>query len=112
VWSQKRTAELQLEVQRQAAQAQFEIKAAELAMNTDSPDVTRGKSLALAQLFPGRLPAGFAKQFDAQVFGVEETSSKKELIRLLAEKPQQRARIIKDWLQLFPEDQWANNLKE
>lgn len=112
MWSQKRTAELQLEVQRQAAQAQFAIKAAELAMSADSPDIARGKSLALAQLFPGWLPAGFAQQFDAQVFGSEEAPAKKELIKLLADRPQQRARIIKDWLALFPADEWANNLKQ
>jgi hypothetical protein len=112
VWTQRKTAELQLEVQRQSAQAQFEIKAAEIAMNTDNPDVTKGKSIALTQLFPNRLTPAFAKQFENEAFAPDEIASKKELLRLLATKPDQRAQIIKDWGRLFPGDQWIAALKQ
>jgi hypothetical protein len=104
VWSQNRTAELQ-----------FELKAAEIALNTDNPAITKKKSVVLGQLFPNRLPPEFSKGFDPILVLEEDkvhgSDDKKMLIRLLAERPQQRAQILSDWKQLFPSDQWSIILK-
>lgn len=101
--------------QHQTAQAQFEIKAAEIALNTENPSATKNKSEVLAQLFPKRLPPEFGKQFNPDQFSEPDPeadiASKKELLKLLAEKPERRAQIIKDWKALFPDDKWVTDLK-
>ena len=66
--SQHDQAKLQLELQTQEAKTQFELKAAEIVMNTESPLGAQIKAKALASLFPDRLPKNFAASFDPNLY--------------------------------------------
>lgn len=46
----------------------FEMKAAEIVMNSNSPDEAANKAIALKKLFPNRLPSNFADAFVEIVF--------------------------------------------
>lgn len=92
IWSQREQAKNQFEIQRsqtenqfklqmqqantlselqsQQARSQFEIKAAEIVMNTESPRQAQAKSKALANLFPERLPPNFAASFDPNIYSM------------------------------------------
>ncbi len=68
VWSQHKQTMTQIDLQDKQAKSQFEIKAAEIVMNTNTPRVTHNKAKALLALFPERLPKNFAESFEAGNF--------------------------------------------
>jgi hypothetical protein len=94
--------------QHQQAQNQFEIKAAEIVLRTDSASQALDTARALATMFPGRLPKSFAQSFDPLTvpsFGPDIIAAKTELLRLLPGKTeQQKQEIIALWKALFPDD--------
>jgi hypothetical protein len=114
-YSQARQAEDQLELRQIQDQAQFELQAAEIVMASDNPAVTYNKALALEILFPNRIPSDFADEFDPGKFSSSSPAgivqSKKELLTLLAEHPEERRQILDTWKQLFPEDEWVKELE-
>jgi hypothetical protein len=77
----------------QQSKSAFEIKAAELVMSTDFPQVTAGKAATLQTLFPRKLSPDFARAFDPDTVSSDDPA-KKELIHLLAERPGKGARVI------------------
>jgi hypothetical protein len=100
------------------ADADFQIKAAEIVMNTQTPTEAYGRARALKALFPDRLPPNFAQGFDPEKFSDrssfengQRVASKKELIGLIAAQPEQRDLIIKLWKELFPGDTWIDEIK-
>lgn len=68
IWSQYEQAKLQHDIQDRQAKAQFELKAAEIVMSTDNPDVTLNKAKAIQALFPQYLSTNFAESFVPQSF--------------------------------------------
>lgn len=64
IWSQHKQVMMQIALQDKQAKSQFEIQAAEIVMNTDTPGVTHNKAKALLALFPDTLPKNFAESFD------------------------------------------------
>jgi flagellar biosynthesis/type III secretory pathway M-ring protein FliF/YscJ len=112
--NQKEQAEAQLKLQEEQANNQFELKAAEIVMTSDNPKITYNKARAMRALFPGHFPPDFAATFNPDEFSSNEAGiiqSKKELLNLLAEHPDQRKQIIDTWKQLFPEDEWVKELE-
>ena len=76
-------------------------------MTTDNANVTYGKAKSLKEIFPDLFPKNFAERFDPQQFAVDEDSPKKELMALLAAKPEHSKEIITFWKALFPGDKCA-----
>jgi hypothetical protein len=99
----------------QQAQSEFELKAAEIVMNASGPAEARNKARALAALFPDRLSenfAGFAEAFDPDLYGGPDAEVKKELLRWIIANPEQKQEIVEMWVEVFPDDEWANDLLE
>jgi flagellar biosynthesis/type III secretory pathway M-ring protein FliF/YscJ len=108
-----------LKVQNEKAKDDFEVKAAEIVMNADTPAETDGRARALAALFPDRLGPDFASQFDPDKFANrpqferdQVVAAKKELLDLVAAHPQDRALIIELWRDLFPDDAWVEQIPQ
>lgn len=96
----------------QQAESQFEIKVAEIVMQSGSPMEALGRAQAFMAMFPDRLPKDFAKPFDPQEFTNQETGvpeSKKEFLILLADKGLTKEEIVKIWKHLFPGDEWMKD---
>ncbi len=93
-------------------QSDFELKAAELAFDTEGPVGTFNKARALAALFPDKLPTDFAATFDPNKYGVSRSEPRFELLKLITEYPDQKNDIIEMWLKLFPDHTWAEDLKD
>jgi hypothetical protein len=113
VWSEHRAREDRI----QAARDAFELKVADLVMDTTGPFETRGRANAMKQLFPKRLGADFASSFDPEQASDrkkferdQRVAAKKELLKLLAEHPDDRDQILSTWRQLFPADEWAKGI--
>jgi hypothetical protein len=96
----------------QQAKRQFEAKVAEIVMQSGSPDEALGRAQTFMAMFPDRLPKDFVKAFDPTEFtnqemGVPET--KKEFLKLLADKGLTKEEIVKVWKHLFPDDNWMKD---
>jgi hypothetical protein len=101
IWSQK-----------QKDTNDFNLKAAEITLNTDNPWVTYNKAQSLRQIFPKILPDDFAKTFNPETIGVDETNSKKELFNLIAAHPEHAKQIIQIWMAIFPGDTWIEDVNK
>lgn len=106
-----------LNLQTAKAKDEFEVKVAEIVMNTHGPFEARGRAVALREIFASRLGKEFARNFnpeDATDKGTTtndaEVASKKELLKLIAEHPGDRQQIIRTWRSLFPGDTWIRPL--
>jgi hypothetical protein len=98
----------------QQARYDFELKVAELVMSSENPTGSMNRARAIQALFPERLPDKFAASFDPKLYSVPKTSdsSKKELLKLIVEHPDQKQEIIELWSLLFPGDDWILDIKE
>ncbi|HBB88839.1 MAG TPA: hypothetical protein DC047_14615 [Blastocatellia bacterium] len=86
------------------AKSAFDLKAAEIVLNSADPFAASGRASALSELFPGRLPANFADCFDpgeVSDAGIEEM---KILLPLLIEYKSDKQEILKLWKQIMPRD--------
>ena len=92
--------------QEESEKLQFQLKAAEIAFDVRNSREIQPKAAALAQLFPERLPKDFAKNLDPDTirFGPPATEAKLELLKLLAQYPNQRTVILRTWGHMFPLD--------
>lgn len=85
---------------------QFQLKAAEIALDVRISAEIRPKAEALAQLFPGRLPQDFARNLDPEMihFGLPNAEAKMELLKLLSQYPGERDVTLRIWGHMFPAD--------
>jgi hypothetical protein len=95
--------------QRSQAKLQFEMKAAEIVMDSKGPRAARTRAALLHKLFPTRLPHDLSATINVKDLRTSTTESRKELLKMLAEKSTP-SEIVKYWLQIFPGDDWAKNL--
>jgi hypothetical protein len=112
-WSFKRQASQQAAAQRESARLAFDMKAAEIIFAGTSPEAVQNRGNALKAIFGSRLTGAFLEGFDPNAFGgdKETPEPKRYLLALLVKYPQQRADILKYWLQLFPGDsEWLNRV--
>lgn len=98
-------AKRELESRQANEKLQFQLKAAEIALNAPDAGQVKQKAEALMQMFPERLPEGWAKNLTPAKFWFGPgRESRLELLKILAECPSQRASILKIWSYLFPGD--------
>ena len=92
--------------QYQKGRDDFSLKAAEILLQGDSPDVTKNKAIALQSLFPNQLSKDFARSFEPTQFGTNTVPAQKELLQLMASRPEDAVRILAMWKSMFPDDKW------
>ena len=97
-----------LAIQRQQAEAAFQLKAVEIVLSTHSQNQALHTARALREMFPERLPETFAKPFESNQlsgFGQDIVAAKTELLKVLpGKKPDDKREIIELWKALFSED--------
>jgi hypothetical protein len=93
------------------AQADFDLKTAEIIMNSSTASGTRNRAKALAALFPNRVSPNFADSFTPSDFGAPSIARQEKLLQLVVEHPERKAEIIAMWKRLFPRDTWADSLQ-
>jgi hypothetical protein len=91
-------------LQNQAAETQFALKAADLVLQSDDPEVNENKKIRFEQLFPDRVPPMWANNFDWRKYAVESDEMKREVAKLLTEHPAQAPQIIALYKTLFTDD--------
>lgn len=97
----------------QSAQRAFELEAAKVLMQSESPEEVRGKAQTFSLMFPGHLPASFGANFNPEFFqnyepGVRQ--SKKELFRVLAPRYKTPAEAATLYARLCPDEtDWIND---
>lgn len=101
----------QQKIANEQAKLQFQMKVAELAMtNSNNSTQTLYRAKALATLFEtSLLPKNFGDRFDPKSFKFDygaSTDRRVKVIALLAEHPDQRQQILKDWYVLFRWEWW------
>jgi len=84
---------------------QTQLKAAEIAMDATESSHVRARAQMVAALFRGRLPENFASGLDATDirFG-PGTQLRLELLKLLAEHPEERGFLVAAWEAMWPGD--------
>jgi hypothetical protein len=112
-WSSRKNqldqAGAQLALQEKTALDNFQLKAAEIAMAGRTSWDAKGRAIALAALFPGRLPSQLGADFDPEKY-TWGRESKRELLSLLAANAADRKVILKTWAALFPHDDWIDSI--
>lgn len=102
---QKDLQNFQFDIQESQSKIQFELQAADMIANSSTPLEAQNKARALSVLFPDLLPSQFAvANFDTENFSIDSVSSKKELISLIVEHPEQEERIRALWSEFFGVD--------
>ena len=97
---------------RAQARTGFELKAAEIVLNAKNPSASLTKAKALKALFPKRLPDSFASTFDPKKYESPSVESKIDLLKIIAANAEHKQEIITMWKQLFPADEWVNDLSK
>jgi hypothetical protein len=113
VMNQRTQARLQRDLQSDAGALQFELKAAEIVMNTQGPQETANRARALKALFGNRLSSDFVESFDWKQFaaGGARVELATGLMEQLAKYPDQHDRLLAMWLAIFPGDEWVRKLE-
>lgn len=96
--------------------ADFEVKAAEIVMNSQTPAEAKAKAEALKILFDQHFKRDFATTFVAEKFTNSrydpDYEAKLELLRMVLQNPRQKQEILERWVKVFPNyAEWANALK-
>jgi hypothetical protein len=99
------------------ARNNFELKAAEIVMNSQGPLETYHKAQALKALFGDDLPREFADDFDPgnEMLGSPVVSGDKiEFLKLIIQNPDyNKSNIIRLWGEVYPADRpWLHNIKQ
>ena len=95
-----------------AARATFATKAAEIIFSSASAKEAEVKATAIQRLFPWYFP-GFIQAQDLGLVGglsPSELQFRKDVIKLLADKPKQRASIVKDLREAVTDD-WVKKIQ-
>jgi hypothetical protein len=113
IWSFRKQAKLQNEMQAHASQAQFVVKAAEIAFAGKTPVAVGNRAALLQAIFDDWLPKKFASSFDPAKYGggkKEGPEEKKFFLELLLKYPSQMPEIFELWNVLFG-DEWLERVK-
>ncbi len=111
VFSSLRSLETQRNIANEQAKLQFQMKAVDFVLQSSmNSQQAKERARALVALFDSRwLPTKFAEDFKAVDFRIDAGSSQSrrmELVKLLAEHPQGRVQILKDWCVVHRGDWW------
>jgi len=81
--------------EKQSAEAEFLIKAAEIVTRFQDPDEMKGRALILSQLLPDKLPHDFAESFNPRPFrGGTHFAIKIDLLKFIIQNKQHKQEII------------------
>jgi len=92
------------------AKDDFDLKAAEIVLTSETPRAAENKARALALLFPGKLPPNFAEGFRPENFGGPPYVPKIEMFKAASAKAQTSQEVFTMWHLLFPNDDWIKPL--
>lgn len=96
------------------ARNSFELKTAEILLNSRTPGHLHLKAKALIRLFPqAPLPANFAQlvnAFNPDEFFGPGAEWKLELFKALAQGSSKKEELVTLWKEIFPEDKWIERL--
>lgn len=118
VLNQRLDARDALSLQEKKAKDDFELKVAEIVMDSETPFGVRNRAIALGEIFSERLGERFGHNFDPEDASSvkartlnQQLAAKKELLILIAEHPGEREQIVSTWHTLFPDDEWVQTLQ-
>ena len=97
---------------RAQARAQFELKATELVLASNSKNGAQRRANLLQSMFSGRLPKDFAESFQPENFpSTRFYEMKIELFRALISGERDKERVVQAWRDVFPEENaWFDKL--
>ncbi len=101
--------------QYQRSRDDFELKAVEILLSAQTPNGSKNKAKALSAFFPTKLPSNFADRFDPSQFDsktIDTTPTQKEIVQLMASKPEYAMNIFAIWKAMFPDDQWLAQFEQ
>jgi hypothetical protein len=104
LWVSLRNQARQAELQHQQAEAQFQLKAAELVVGVTDPHLAHSRAVVLRNLFPQRFPADFEAQFEPGKFTNAIYEDWQTVAKLISEHPENKKMIAETWLKIFPGD--------
>jgi hypothetical protein len=92
--------------QKNASQAAFELKVAEVILEPNTVTESRNRADGLAALFPTRLPGDFSERLKPLSEKLDRPDvDKRALLNLLIAVPKERRKEVLDlWLMFFPDD--------
>ena len=103
------------EIKEVEAKNSFELKAAEILLNSKTPGHLHNKAKVLLKLFPkAPLPVEFTElvnTFNPNEFAGPSIEWKVEFFKTVAANYAQKENIVKLWRQLFPGDQWIERFE-
>ena len=88
----------------------FELKVAEIVFASETARGIRARAVALADLFPNRLPATFADKFVPEKFDMPRYQAMVEVFRAAVSKAATPKEVYEMWNLLFPGDDWLEPL--
>lgn len=88
---------------------QFELKAAEIVMQSETPYEAQARARAFVEMFPGHFSANFAEAFRPEQYADLHDSEKLALLDLLRDKLT-KEEMRRAWIHLFPLDEWAREI--
>ncbi|WP_041377781.1 hypothetical protein [Polaromonas naphthalenivorans] len=111
VRTQKQQADLTRQALQEESQRDFDLKVAEALISAPGPVEAHNRALALKDLLPHRLSSDFANAFEPEKHGrLQAPEGRKEFMRLVAAKPDNKDAIIKLWKELWPGDVWVQKV--
>src|SRR6185503_6008486 len=97
--------------QRQQAKNAFDVKVAEIIMDSSGPSETLNRAKALSRLFPDRVSEEFTKSFKPSEIGGGISNERKiELLKMLIQDRENRPEILRMWNTIYPSDTWLKAL--
>jgi len=103
------------EIKEVEAKNSFELKTAEILLNSKTPGQLHSKAKVLLRLFPkAPLAAEFTelvKNFNPNEFSGPSIEWRVEIFKAVAAHPDEKENIIKLWRQLFPDDEWIKRFE-
>jgi hypothetical protein len=97
--------------QRDVAKAEFVLKATEIVLQSDDPEVNWNKACRIRALFSEDhvLPGDWAQSLDWRTYAVENDDFKREVAKEIIENPKRASKIIATYGSLFQSDQTVVN---
>jgi hypothetical protein len=89
------------------ARANFELRAMELVMQSPTREDAVARAVGFRALFPQHLSPNFES---VAKYWVPNQEPKKEFIKLLAARGLTKREMLAVWKQVFPGDEWAQNV--
>jgi hypothetical protein len=92
--------------QARQARAQFQLKAAELVINTDDPFMAESRARALLELFPDQMGPTFGERFAGDNYMGTNFNDRIKIAAQVIEHPEKRDEILRTYLRVFENDAW------